>query len=149
MSSLNKVMLIGRIGKDPEIRNGGNNKPIVSFSLATSETWKDKSTGDKKEKTEWHNVVCFNEGLCRIIEHYVKKGDKIYIEGSLQTDKYTDKNGVERYTTKIVLQNFKGELILLNDKRDKPPVIDDSEQYRPLNRNIDNSHVTFDDDIPF
>jgi single-strand DNA-binding protein len=117
MSSLNKVTLIGNVGQNPEIRNTGNGKPIVSFSLATTETWKDKQ-GQKQQKTEWHNIVIFNEGLCRVAEHYIEKGSKIFISGKLRTEKYTDKNGIEKYSTKIVLENFGGELILLSGKSD-------------------------------
>lgn len=148
MSSLNKVILIGRVGKDPEIRNAGNGKPIASFSIATSETWKDKQ-GQKQEKTEWHNVTCFNESLCRVIENYVKKGSHIYIEGKLVTEKYTDKNGVEKYTTKIVLQNFDGKLVLLGGKSDNTQP-DDSGQYRPLDKAVGNySADDLEDSIPF
>lgn len=148
MSSLNKVMLIGRVGKDPEIRNTGNGKPIASFSVATSETWKDKNTGEKREKTEWHNITCFNEGLCRVIENYVKKGNQIYIEGSLATEKYTDKNGVEKYATKIILQNFNGNIILLGSKSDNQQA-DDSGQYKPLPQSSGGFTAELDDDIPF
>lgn len=120
MSSLNKVTLIGRVGNTPETRNTSNGKPIVSFSLATSENWKDKQ-GQKQEKTEWHNVTCFNEALCRVIESYVEKGRQAYIEGKLQTEKYTDKGGVEKYTTKVILQNFDGKIILLGSRSESQP----------------------------
>lgn len=143
MSSLNKITLIGRVGKDPEIRNTGNSKSIVSFSLATSETWKDQQ-GQKQEKTEWHNITCFNETLCRIIESYVKKGSQIYIEGKLVTEKYTDKNGIERYTTKVVLDNFNGKLILLGGKSSQ----NNQENFQQsfLDKKVENQ---LDDDIPF
>lgn len=144
MYSLNKVTLIGRVGKDPEIRNTGNGKPIVSFSLATTDSWKDKSTGEKKEKTEWHNVTCFNEGLCRVIEHYVKKGSQIYIEGALATEKYTDKNGVDRYATKIILQNYNGNIILLGSKKDS-----ESETETNKYQSSGFQNDALDDDIPF
>ncbi len=147
MSSLNKVTLIGRVGKDPEIRNAGNGKPIASFSLATSETWKDKQ-GQKQEKTEWINVVVFSEGLVGVVEKYVHKGSKIFIEGQLQTRKWQDKDGSDRYTTEVVLQNFKSNLILLDGKNNAQP--NDSGQYKPLPQ-ASNSYnaVDLDDSIPF
>ena len=112
--SINKVILIGNLGKDPEIRTTGDGREIASFSLATSESWKDKNSGEKKEKTEWHNVVVFSAGLVNIIKNYVKKGSKLYLEGSLQTRKWTDKQGVDKYSTEIVLQNFNSTLQILN-----------------------------------
>ena len=118
MSSLNKVTLIGNLGKDPEIRTTGDGKEIANFSIATRETWKDKTTGEKKDKTEWHRVVCFNEGLTRVIKSYVKKGSKIYVEGQLQTRKWTNQEGQEVYTTEVILQNYNSSLILLDSKGD-------------------------------
>lgn len=115
--SLNKVMLIGRLGKDPEVRRMNNGNQVVSFSLATSESWRDKQTGERREKTEWHNVVIFNENIGKIAEQYCKKGSQIYLEGSLATRKW-EKDGQDRYSTEIVLQNFNGTLKLLGDKRD-------------------------------
>lgn len=119
MSSVNKVILVGNVGKDPEVRHTQDGKPIVNLSIATSETWRDKASGERKEKTEWHRVVIFNEGLAKVAEAYVKKGSKLYIEGQLQTRKWTDKDGVEKYSTEIVLQNYKGELTLLGDKGER------------------------------
>jgi single-strand DNA-binding protein len=119
MSSLNKVTLIGNVGKDPEIRAFQNGDEAAEFSVATSESWKDKATGEKKEKTEWHNVSVTNQGLVKIVKAYVKKGTKIYIEGKLETQKYTDKQGVERYTTKIMLKPFNGEIVLLGGNGEK------------------------------
>lgn len=116
MASLNKVMLIGNLGKDPEVRHTQDGKAIVNLTLATSESWKDKATGEKKEKTEWHRVVIFNDGLAKVAEAYLKKGSTVYLEGQLQTRKWTDKDGVEKYSTEIVLQNFKGELVMLGGK---------------------------------
>ena len=116
MASLNKVMLIGNLGKDPEVRHTQDGKAIVNLTLATSESWKDKATGEKKEKTEWHRVVIFNDGLARVAEAYLKKGSTVYLEGQLQTRKWTDKDGVEKYSTEIVLQNFRGEMVLLGGK---------------------------------
>jgi single-strand DNA-binding protein len=112
--SVNKVILVGNLGADPEIRRTQDGRPIANLRLATSESWKDKSTGERKEKTEWHRVVIFNENLCRIAEQYLKKGSKVYIEGALQTRKWQDQSGQERYSTEVVLQNFRGELTLLD-----------------------------------
>jgi single-strand DNA-binding protein len=111
--SVNKAILVGSVGKDPEIRSTQSGVEIASFSLATSESWKDKQSGEKKEKTEWHNISVFG-GLVNIVKNYVKKGSKLYIEGKIQTEKYTDKNGTEKYATKIVLQGFNSTLQLLN-----------------------------------
>ncbi|MFZ5834433.1 MAG: single-stranded DNA-binding protein [Pseudomonadota bacterium] len=112
--SVNKVILVGNLGKDPVIRRTQDGKPVASFSIATSDSWKDKNTGERREKTEWHNIVVFNEGLCRVIEQYVKKGSKLYIEGQLQTRKWQDQNGQDRYTTEVVLQGFNGVLTMLD-----------------------------------
>jgi single-strand DNA-binding protein len=114
--SVNKVILIGNLGKDPEIRRLQDGRPVANLSVATSETWRDKTTGEKREKTEWHRVVIFNEGLCRIVEQYLKKGSKVYLEGSLQTRKWTDQQGAERYSTEVVLQGFNGQLTMLDSK---------------------------------
>ena len=114
--SVNKVILVGNLGKDPEVRHTQDGKPIVSLSIATSESWRDKSSGERKEKTEWHRVVIFNENLAKIAEQYLKKGSTVYIEGALQTRKYTDKDGVEKYSTEIVLQNFNGTLTMIGGR---------------------------------
>lgn len=118
MASVNKVILVGNLGRDPEVRHTQDSKPIVNLSLATSETWKDRNTGERKERSEWHRVVIFNEGLAKIAEQYLKKGSTVYIEGQLQTRKWTDKDGSDKYTTEIVLQNFRGELVMLGGKSD-------------------------------
>lgn len=112
--SVNKVILIGNLGADPEIRNTQDGRPIANMRIATSESWKDRNSGERREKTEWHTVVCFNEGLCGIIEQYVKKGDKVYIEGQLQTRKWQDQNGNDRYSTEVILQAFNGTLTMLS-----------------------------------
>ena len=112
--SVNKVILIGNLGADPEIRRTQDGRPVANLRLATSESWKDKNTGERKEKTEWHRVVIFNENLCRIAEQYLKKGSKVYIEGALQTRKWQDQSGQDRYSTEVVLQGFRGELTLLD-----------------------------------
>ena len=115
--SVNKVILLCNVGKDPEIRTMSNGNEIASFSAATSDVWNDKQTGERKEKTEWHRVVIFSQGLVNVVKNYVKKGSKLYLEGALQTRKWTDGQGVEKYTTEIVLQGFNSVLQML-DKRD-------------------------------
>jgi single-strand DNA-binding protein len=114
--SVNKVILIGNLGADPEIKRTQDGRPIANLRIATSETWRDKNTGERKEKTEWHRVVIFNEGLCRVAEQYLKKGAKVYIEGQLQTRKWTDQNNVERYSTEVVLQGFNSTLTMLDGR---------------------------------
>ena len=112
--SVNKVILVGNLGKDPEIRRTQDGRPIANLSIATSETWRDKATGERKEKTEWHRVVIFSEGLAKVAEQYLKKGSKVYIEGALQTRKWTDKDGIEKYSTEVVLQGFNSNLTMLD-----------------------------------
>jgi single-strand DNA-binding protein len=112
--SVNKVILVGNLGADPEIRRTQDGRPIANLRLATSESWKDKTTGERKEKTEWHRVVIFNENLCRVAEQYLKKGSKVFIEGALQTRKWQDQSGQDRYSTEVVLQGFRGEMTLLD-----------------------------------
>ena len=114
--SVNKVILVGNLGADPEIRRTQDGRPIANLRIATSETWRDKATGERKEKTEWHRVVIFNEGLCKIAEQYLKKGSKVYIEGALQTRKWTDQSGVEKYSTEVVLQGFNSALTMLDGR---------------------------------
>jgi single-strand DNA-binding protein len=114
--SVNKVILIGNLGRDPEIRSTNDGTRIANFTLATSENWRDKSSGERRERTEWHRIAVFNERLVEVIEKYVKKGAKVYIEGALQTRKWTDKDGQERYTTEVVLQRFRGELTMLDSR---------------------------------
>jgi single-strand DNA-binding protein len=116
MAGLNKVILIGNLGKDPEVRSMNNGGEVVSFSIATSETWNDKQSGDRKEKTEWHNIVIFNENLGRVAKTYLKKGSTCYLEGAMQTRKWTDQSGADKYTTEVVLQRFRGELVLLGGR---------------------------------
>jgi single-strand DNA-binding protein len=114
--SVNKVILIGNLGKDPEIRRTQDGRPIANLSIATSDTWRDKATGERKEKTEWHRVVIFSEPLCKVVEQYLKKGAKVYIEGALQTRKWTDQSGVEKYSTEVVLQGFNSVLTMLDGR---------------------------------
>ncbi len=114
--SVNKVILVGNLGKDPEVRHTQDGKAIVNLSIATTESWRDKGSGERKEKTEWHRVVIFNEALAKVAEQYLKKGSSVYVEGQLQTRKWTDKDGVEKYSTEVVLQNYRGELTMLGGK---------------------------------
>jgi single-strand DNA-binding protein len=114
--SVNKVILIGNLGKDPEARTMNNGGEVISFSIATSESWNDKQSGEKRDKTEWHNIVIFNENLGRVAKQYLRKGSSVYVEGQLQTRKWTDQSGADRYTTEIVLQRFRGELTLLGSR---------------------------------
>ena len=144
--SLNKVCLIGNLGKDPEIRTTKDGKEIASFSLATTESWKDKNTGERKDKTEWHNITAFG-AVVGVIKNYVKKGSKLYIEGKIETSKYTDKEGIEKYATKVVLQGFNGTLKMLDSKGK------DSSDEKMTAQDIDNldrkNSEELDDDIPF
>lgn len=138
--SVNKVIIVGNVGKDPEIRTMQSGGKVANISIATSESWKDKATGEKKEKTEWHRVVVFGQ-LADIVDRYVSKGSKLYVCGSLQTRKWTDKDGVEKYSTEIVLQGFNAELTLLDGgKRDDKPVADNARATKGDD---------FDDSIPF
>jgi single-strand DNA-binding protein len=114
--SVNKVILIGNLGRDPEVRRMGSGDPVTSFSLATTESWRDKASGERKDRTEWHNVVIFNENLGKIAEQYCKKGSKVYLEGQLQTREFTDRDGNQRKVTEVVLQRFRGELTLLDSR---------------------------------
>jgi single-strand DNA-binding protein len=149
--SLNKVLLIGRLGNDPEIKQMSNGKNVARLSLATSETWKDKNTGEKKEKTEWHRVVIFNEGLVNVVQQYVKKGAQIYIEGQLQTTKYTDNNGQEKYSTQVILQGYNSTLKMLGSSSSGGRVDDNSmnqdSSSLPSDNNIPSSDL--DDEVPF
>jgi single-strand DNA-binding protein len=114
--SVNKVILVGNLGKDPEVRRMTSGEPVVNLSIATSESWRDKASGERKEKTEWHRVVIFNKNLAEVAEKYLRKGAKVYVEGQLQTRKWTDKDGAEKYSTEVVLQNFRGELTMLDGR---------------------------------
>lgn len=158
--SVNKVILVGNLGKDPEIRRTQDGRPIANLSVATSETWRDKATGERKEKTEWHRVVIFNEGLCKVAEQYLKKGAKVYIEGALQTRKWTDQAGVEKYSTEVVLQGFNSTLTMLDGRSGGGSLGSDDQsgdfgssgpssapQRRPVAAGARNSDM--DDDIPF
>ena len=149
--SINKVILVGNLGKDPEIRHTSDGTKIANFSVATSETWKDRTTGERKERTEWHRVVIFNERLSDVVEKYVKKGSKLYLEGQLQTRKWTDNNGQDRYSTEIVLSKFKGELTLLDSRASSQASIPASTPTASIEKtqSPENALADLDDDIPF
>jgi single-strand DNA-binding protein len=146
MSSLNRVQLIGRLGKDPETRRLQSGDPVTNLSIATSETWRDKASGERKEKTEWHKVVCFNKELCDVMDKYLRKGSQVFIEGALQTRKWTDKDGVERYSTEIVIQAFNGKLVMLGDNQSGTRDSRDTGR-REEPQSFD--HSDLDDEIPF
>ncbi len=114
--SVNKVILVGNLGRDPEIRTLGSGDRVANLRIATSESWRDRSSGERKEKTEWHQVVIFNENLVKVAESYLRKGSKVYVEGALQTRKWTDQSGAEKYSTEVVLQKFRGELTMLDGR---------------------------------
>jgi|TARA_B100000315_G_scaffold167002_1_gene155551 single-strand DNA-binding protein len=149
--SLNKVLLIGRLGADPEVKQMANGKSVARFSLATSNTWKDKNTGEKKEKTEWHRIVIFNEGLVNVVQQYVKKGAQVYIEGQLTTRKWTDeKSGQDRYSTEIILQGYNSTFTILSGKNNQSTISQDTVENKsalPNENNISSSDL--DDEIPF
>jgi single-strand DNA-binding protein len=147
MSSLNKVQIIGNVGKDPEIRTMSSGDKVANVTVATSEKWKDKTTGEKKEKTEWHRVTVWNQGIIGVIEQYLKKGDKVYFEGQLETRKW-EKDGVDHYTTEITLRPYRGEMVLLSGPRGSDTVepAQQAVSYTPSNTG---GQVVDDSDIPF
>lgn len=152
--SLNKVMLIGNLGRDPEVRRTQAGEPVVNLRIATSEQWRDKATGDKREKTEWHSVVIFNENLARVAENYLRKGTRIYVEGQLQTRKWTDQQGQERYSTEIVISRFRGDLQILSARGEDGGGVErleDSGAGRAPASAGEGKRESFelDDDIPF
>jgi single-strand DNA-binding protein len=163
--SVNKVILIGNLGRDPEVRRLNSGDPVVNFSVATTESWRDKTSGERKDRTEWHNVVIFNENLGRIAEQYLKKGSKVYLEGQLQTREYTDKDGNQRKATEVVLQRFRGELTLLDSRGRGGEAMEEAPsesgsfgrsspmERRPANAGASRAPVpathAIDDDIPF
>lgn len=152
MSGVNKVIIVGNVGKEPEVRRLNSGLSVVSFSVAVSEHWRDKATGERKEKTEWITVVIFNENIAKFAEAYVKKGSKVYVEGALQTRKWQDQSGQDRYTTEVVLSNFRGELHLLGDRP-----AGGEEQRAPAakteppktNQKVSEKNYPIEDDIPF
>ena len=146
--SLNKVLLVGRLGNDPEVKQMQNGKSVARLSVATSENWKDKNSGEKKEKTEWHRVVIFNEGLVNVVQQYLKKGAQVYIEGQLSTNKYTDNNGQEKYSTQIVLQGYNSTLKMLGGGNQGSSMSDQSSSSSlPSDEPIPSSGL--DDEVPF
>lgn len=149
-ASVNKVILVGNLGNDPQVRHTQDGSPIVQLSVATSDTWKDRATGERRERTEWHRIVVFNEHLCKVAENYLKKGSKIYVEGALQTRKWTDNQGIEKYSTEIVLQRFNGELTIL-DRREENQSGEhqQSQNTGAVSYNQAPLKNDFDDEIPF
>ena len=158
--SVNKVILVGNLGRDPEVRTTSNGSKVVQLSIATSERWRDRATGEQREKTEWHRVVIFNERLADVAERYLQRGRQVYIEGQLQTRKWTDQQGVEKYTTEVVLQRYRGELTLLGSRNEGAAALSSDSGAMPSG--IEAAGVTsgaaippmagsddFDDDIPF
>jgi len=144
--SVNKVILVGNLGRDPEVRRLGNGDPVVNLRVATSETWRDKATGERKERSEWHSVVIFNDNLAKVAEQYLRKGSKVYLEGQNQTRKWTDKDGQERYTTEVVLQRFRGELTILDAPRSSggdEPRERVSERSAPARDGFEDSEIPF------
>ena len=151
--SVNKVILVGNLGKDPEVRNMQTGGKVVTFSIATGESWRDKASGERKERTEWHRVVVFNEKLADIAEQYLKKGAKVYLEGQLQTRKWTDPQGVEKYTTEVVIPRFKGEMTMLDGRNGGGDSIasygGEDDFLAPPSQKNSSASVIADDDIPF
>lgn len=148
--SVNKVILVGNLGKDPEIRSFQNGGRVASFSIATSENWKDKATGEKKEKTEWHRISVLNDKLVEVVERYLKKGAKVYIEGQLETRKWTDKDGNEKYSTEVVLRPFRGELTMLDGKSGGGSYSNNNDEPPAFGPSAGSSSVPdLNDDIPF
>lgn len=153
MASVNKATLLGNLGKDPETRSMQDGTAIVSFSLATSRHWQDKQTGERRQDTQWHNVVIFNEGLCKVASQYLRKGSQVYLEGEIRTRKWQDQSGNDRYTTEIVLPKFGGALVLLDGRQDgdeRKATGDGSlGGYQPGSRASQGGYAALDDDIPF
>ena len=141
--SVNKVILLGNLDQDPDVRTMQNGKKVCTFSVATSDSWKDKDTGEKKEKTEWHRVVVFNEGLVGVVENYIKKGTKVYVEGSLQTRKWTDDKGTEKYTTEIIIQGYGGRIDIVSAKGSNQELSEDKDISE--NNNTSNKKVAPDE----
>ena len=148
--SLNKVLLIGRLGADPEIKQMVNGKSVARISLATSQSWKDKNTGEKKEKTEWHRIVVFNEGLVNVIQQYLKKGAQVYIEGQISTRKWKDEQtGQDKYSTEIVLQGYNSTLTMLSGSNSNNLTSSSSNKNSDLDQTIQENNSDLDDEIPF
>jgi len=158
--SLNRVMLIGNLGQDPDVRTMQNGGRVCNLSIATSESWKDRNTGERREKTEWHRVVIFNDGLVGVVENYLRKGSKVFVEGQLETRKWQDQNGQDRYTTEVVLKNYSGSLTMLDSRNDnnssggyqqqsRPPMAASQSGGGAAPQQAAPVHDDFEDDIPF
>ena len=150
--SVNKVIIMGNLGKDPEIRNFPNGGKICNFSVATSETWRDRNSGEKQERTQWHNISILSEPLVNIAERFLKKGSKVYLEGQLETRKWQDNSGADRYSTEIVLRPYKGEITLIDNKGDNSFINETSTETKINQTTETNTNLTaedFDDEIPF
>lgn len=147
--SVNKVILVGNLGRDPEVRTFGNGGKVCNLRIATSENWRDKATGERKERTEWHSVTIFNENLAKVAEQYLRKGSKVYVEGQLETRKWQDQSGQDRYTTEVVLRQFRGELTIL-DGRDGAEAKDPRVDHNAIGSSRDErAQADMDDEIPF
>jgi len=146
MAGVNKVILVGNLGADPEVRRTQDGRPIANLRVATSQSWKDKSTGERREKSEWHRVVIFSEGLAKIAEQYLKKGSRVYLEGALQTRKWQDQSGQDRYSTEVVLQGYSAALVLLDKANGNGS---SSQESRPQPKSVSARAQSFDDEIPF
>jgi len=149
MSGVNLVMLLGNLGADPEIRSTREGRKIANFRMATSETWRDKQTGERREKTEWHRVVVFNENLAKITEQYLKKGSKVYLQGQLQTRKWQDQSGQERYTTEVVLQSFTSQIVMLGDGHQRTNSDHTQDNTSHKSQYQHEPKAEYNDDIPF
>ena len=153
--SINKVILVGNLGRDPESRTMQDGNPVVNLSIATSENWRDKNSGERRERTEWHRVVIFNDKLAEVAQKYLRKGSKVYLEGQLQTRKWTDQSGMEKYTTEVVLQRYRGELTMLDGRSDGAGASDFGSDNQIENSSTspsdmsDNTGADLDDEIPF
>ena len=148
MSSVNRATLLGRLGADPEIRNTQSGGKMATFRMATSETWRDKNTGDRRERTEWHTIVVFSEGLCKIVEQYMHKGDQVLVEGMIKTRKWQDQSGQDRYSTEIVLQGFDSKIVLLSGNR-RQQGGDSPDDYGSEKPRTTSDNIPMDDEIPF
>ena len=148
--SVNKVILVGNLGRDPEVRAMQDNNSVVNLSVATSETWKDKNSGERRERTEWHRVVIFNERLADVAQKFLHKGSKVYLEGQLQTRKWQDQSGIDKYTTEVVLQRFRGELTMLDSRNDTGEQFSSAANSKIKNNDVEAvSNSDLDDEIPF
>jgi single-strand DNA-binding protein len=148
--SINKVILIGNLGKDPDIKTMNNGEMLCKLSLATKESWKDKMTGERKDRTEWHNIVIFNQGLCKVAESYLRKGSKVYLEGQLQTRKWQDNSGADRYSVEVVLKQYAGQIVMLADKTNQESNTQYNKNETAYSKEDRSSNTTdMNDDVPF